>query len=649
MSSSGRCAVAFTPLLLLLFLGPPVGLAPAAEVRESIPTAPTLRAPLEIVALTIRTHGLPEGEVEVAVTARDDEPIGRIDVDCGNGQRHAVAGRGRPFLSGLVRCRPGDEITAVAFSRDGTRAGQPFVERHIPHDHGIEEVERLPPGVLRRLADERYPERVGAFDDYAIKLVPLSVDGRPWWHKWAESAARKPFDFAANCGAHVKKVGPDGAALRCWLELHPKVRESIVWHEYDAPGPLFPAGAKVRKLSQKWIPYDEWTEDMKTWLDVSVYWAYAYLDGGLDWFPGQYLPDVPDNLLSLDDHNWAMTAISRDDAWNLYLGTIAHSLAVELGRFVPWSIAEYRVEDLQILFHSDLLINAFKTHLFGTGDIYGYQARRVVPAPPARVFEFLVDRDLVRPTAYSTVGKFIEWGKHGKNLFHDRLIPDLCFPGTNLCGETYYGYRGFAPVMRLLEGTSYTDVKPPYITWGPAGWVPGCHGMAALFQQSLRVLNIPVDGEASTWIKGGYMHKSALGDTGHSTPFFWTIGQTLSHGDDVYGGNNDSTPPFPGHWLLLPLETYQDWFYGKGQIGPKGNGNVGRQAYIEVPLKALSNALLQRYCIDEAAGVSHQDGSVAAFFRHEDYGVAYYEVSELEAMNLWEKLAAKAAALGYCN
>jgi len=630
--------------LLLAALGAPTRAERPPDPRNE----PSEQPPLEIVALSIRSHGLRDGQIEVAVTARDAAGIGRVEVDCGAGQRRLVEGRGRTALSALVRCRPGEEIRAVAFSRDGTRSGAPAVRPFVRHDHG-EDIAHAAVGPLRkRLADRGYPQRVGAFDESAANLVPLLPGGQPWWLRWADSPHRKPFDFTAHCGAGVTKIAPDGAALRCWLELHPRVRASIVWNEYHSPGVMYPPGTKVRGIAQKHLPYDQWTEDMKTWLDVSVYWAHAYLEGGLDWFPGQYLPDTPPNLVQLGDHEWATTVLERDDVWKLYLGTIAHSLALEIGRFVPWSIADYTDMDLRLLFHSDLLVQPQKSTTTGVATFVGYQPKRVLPSPPTRVFEFFVYEDLIRPSAFSTVAKLLQWGRYGGHLFHDRVIPDLCFPGTNLCSQVYYGYRGTAPAIRLLEGTSYTDVAPPYITWGPAGWVPGCHGMAALLQHALRVLNIPVDGGPYTWVKG-HSHGSSLGKTGHSTPFFWTLGRTLSHGDDVYSVGNESTPPFPGHWLLLPLETYEHWFLGAGKLGLDGHANVGRQAHVEVPLRALSDALLQRYCVDQQSGAGHADGALAAYFHNEVWNVAYYDVAQLEALDLWDELAVKAAALGFCD
>ena len=164
--------------------------------------------------------------------------------------------------------------------------------------------------------------------------------------------------------------------------------------------------------------------------------------------------------------------------------------------------------------------------------------------------------------------------------------------------------------------------------------------MSCFTQQTLRAVNIPVQA-------------GNVGNTPHTSPFFWTIASTLSHGDDLYSdGGSPSTPSFPSKWFLLPMAVYNDWFYGNGIMGPNGSGNVSRQPGIEIPLKALSDELVQRYCADKAAKATHANGSVADFFRYEylgnpPYKVTYYSVPQLEALNLWPRLHAKAVALGF--
>jgi hypothetical protein len=605
--------------------------------------APPPRDPysLEVAALTVRTLNVPRGSVDVLVTARDDSAVGWIDLDCA-GDRRRIDGEGRLFVTALVRCTPVAgttlEVRATVVSPDGVRSGEPVVALILVLDHEAESTAQR--GFPRnRLRDSAYPTRVGSFDSWAEQLVPLVADGRPWWLRWEDSTARKPFDFASKCPPGVDHVAPDGLALRCWLDLHPHVRKQIVWHEYVSPVPRTEGPGKPRGIVDKLMPYDTWTEDMKIWLDVSVYWAYTYLDGGLETFSGQFLPAVPPNLLDFEDCEGATTIVTHDDAWKLYLGTIAHSLAVELGRFVPWSVVGYSDPDLRLLFHSDELIKAGHVG-FGSIELYGYRPRFTIPAPPTTTFEFLVNRDLIRPTAFTTVGQLLEFGRYAQHFFHEFGVPGVCgavgFPWYALSREIVQGYRGTVPVARLLEGTN--PVTPPGPPDVHAGWVNGCSGGANLFQHVLRMVNIPVEGGAD----------AELGQAQHHAPFFFTLGYTMSHFDDIFNWWNASIPPFPGWWLLLPMETYEHWFLGAGKLGNSGWANVSRQALIEVPLKALSNELVQRFCLDKASGASHGDGTLAAYFRVEGTDLVYYDVAQLEALDLWSKLEAKAAVLGFC-
>jgi hypothetical protein len=111
-------------------------------------------------------------------------------------------------------------------------------------------------------------------------------------------------------------------------------------------------------------------------------------------------------------------------------------------------------------------------------------------------------------------------------------------------------------------------------TWGPLSWSPsGCHGVATLSQAVLRLINLPVD---ANWVDG----------TGHRAPYFWTIGETLSHGDDVYEMVSNWHPTWSASLLMISNAQYQDWF-----VGPNASGNnVGRRPH-DVTLKLLPNEL----------------------------------------------------------
>ena len=70
--------------------------------------------------------------------------------------------------------------------------------------------------------------------------------------------------------------------------------------------------------------------------------------------------------------------------------------------------------------------------------------------------------------------------------------------------------------------------------------------------------------------------------------------------------------------------------------------NVGRRP-AEIGVEYLADWLLKAYCDDLASNATHADGKVAESLSYS------YSLDELEAMQLWDKLAAKAAATGYCT
>jgi hypothetical protein len=162
--------------------------------------------------------------------------------------------------------------------------------------------------------------------------------------------------------------------------------------------------------------------------------------------------------------------------------------------------------------------------------------------------------------------------------------------------------------------------------------------MSFFTKELLRAVNIPV-----------FTSTGNIGKTLHTTPFFRTLGYTMSHGDDMYDRANQATPVFPGEWLLITNQNFDYWFNGPGQLGPNGSSNVGRQADYDVPIKSLSDDLVQRYCADKQSNATHDNGTVAAFFYDNVYGVTIYTVQQLEGMNLWDQLGTKAAAMGLCT
>ena len=168
-----------------------------------------------------------------------------------------------------------------------------------------------------------------------------------WWAK----GGPKSYDWHVAGGPQVPNVDPGGQVLRYWLLQHPHVTANLVWAQ--AHPEL--GGTDVRGIhlgAPTYLVYDNWTDTMKIELEVAVFYAWEYMHQGTAWFNGEHLPVVPSNQLTLSDHEGVWTLLSEEDAWKLYLSTVAQSLALEIGGFVPWSIANYTTSDLAVLLNS---------------------------------------------------------------------------------------------------------------------------------------------------------------------------------------------------------------------------------------------------------------------------------------------------------
>lgn len=610
---------------------------------------------LEVKAISSPALVSEEESFNVFVTAVDEEGVGSIEVVF-NDQKVSIKGNGQRFVTGmaLFTARPPagerglNEISASVLSADGRTRGVAQIKQV---DLTGPEGSRVPlpmPDFRDRLAEVEYPALTGAVANAEWPVNDRGFDTRPWWTRWEENNGPKPFDWTGLVEPGVTGITKDGKVLEAWLELYPHVGANLVWAELNPNlGVKDPWGMQVGVVTH--LAYPNWTAAMKDELHVAVYHAWKYLHDGATSFGGPVLPAIAKNQMILKDKEGAKTLLSHDDAWKLYLATVAHSLAVELGGFVPWSIVNDKASDLAVLLNAATMFNHIGGMSWYVSDVAvrsesGYFIHDVLPAPPTLNFEFMLANDMIRPDHTRTIARYFDWGR--KALFHSgrhiHAIGNIEDGRDAQSAQAYWGYRGASPAAQIMKGTYYTEPAPwTFVDPNRHSWVIGCPGASYFTQQTMRAVNIPVQ-------------VGNVGNTLHTTPFFWTIGATLSHGDDLYhDGGAPSTPPFPSKWFLLPMATYNDWFYGAGQLGPFGLGNVSRQSAIEIPLAALSDELIQRYCVDKAAGATHADGSVADFFQYEHlanpfYKVTYYTVAQLEALNLWSKLDAKAVALGFC-
>jgi len=438
-----------------------------------------------------------------------------------------------------------------------------------------------------------------------------------WWKSWKELGGPQPFDWENQCSSNVTGIEMDGKVLKCWLDLHPQVKQAMVWQEVD------PNTGDVEILT-----YDDWDIFLKNYLNVNFYYYWQWLNGNITNFQGIVLYDPPFNQVQLEDEQFAITALSRYQAANLYIQIVAHSLALEIGGFVPWSVVDYNQYDLERLLSSESMFYAGQYNITNANNpdavsFIGYWPIEVTPAPPTTTFKFLVEDNILRPTHYDTVSRLLKWGRD--NMYHHG--------GDSSAGNMYkhWQYRGDPPVSLIIKGT-HRIMSSGNPEAKAKSWIRGCHGTSFFFREVLRAANIPV---SPVWVP-------MTGGGGHRSPVFTTIGRTLSHGDDVFNVrfNIPSVDPdyLPPDWIMIDVATFITWF---NENNPENWDNVGRQ-YHEIALDILPNKLMDKYCDDLAANKSHASSSVYQFFSYN------YTVQELEAMNLWTRLSNKNYQHDFC-
>ncbi len=391
--------------------------------------------------------------------------------------------------------------------------------------------------------------------------------------------------------------------LTAWLTEHPFVSEAIRWEDSN--------GTKA---------YSNWSATQKA--DLLKMYQKVWNNEPLE------LTDPPPNIVNLPDNSYSQTVLSKDHAWPLFLAHVAHSLVVETGEWVPWSLTEYSQTELLELFDGSKMFR-FNNELGSYEPIH-----KGIPAPPDFTFEFLSNNNIIAQDRLRTIGNLLDWCR--SNMIH--------FSGgwTAKNMEDHWQYRGLTPISRVISGTKRVleQTAPaegpdiPLVIPGPDHVVEhhtaGCWGTTAFLRAVLRVPNIPV---------------KQMTAAGHSLPYFMSEGKYLSHADDPYNrfSSNrefDHPHPFPIEELFIDQATYDAWF---GPGATLESTNVGRRTR-ELAIEYLPRLLLKQRCKDILDGRSHANSHVyrwTAFDRN-------YSVEELEAVNLWKRMDAKIARIGGC-
>jgi hypothetical protein len=382
---------------------------------------------------------------------------------------------------------------------------------------------------------------------------------------------------------------PDAHRLDGWLKRHPAVAFHLTWND-----------------GERSTSYSAWPAGMREALRA------AFDDAVAGRAPA--MPDPPPNAWTRqpgDDANAIHTAFTPDVARALYVATVAHSLAVEIERRVPWSLDDLNGDELDALLASTSLF-------WWNGDQRAYEISEfdhgwAVPALPRQSWLFLQREGLLKATRLDTVTAMVGWA---------RTLTHVAGPVSRENFRDHWGYDGDMPVSRALARTRYTgsrfDSMPGYDR--ERHFTAGCQGTAGIFVSVLRAANIPV------------RPRSVSNDsTPHATVLFLSEDRALSHADDPYSLLADGAPPAA---LLIDLGTYNRWL---GPLSKDAGRHIGRQA-LAVGLERLPPIVRRTHERDRQLGLAPEQSGVFDLFK------GSYFMGELQEARLWERLDEARAA-----
>jgi len=367
------------------------------------------------------------------------------------------------------------------------------------------------------------------------------------------------------------------------------------------------------------LSWDKWPASAQEALVLAFVRTVDWYNNGMTNYAGPLPPDPPPNPNQFGFSQTGLESnLDPNDAFAIYIGHVAVSLAAEIYQWVPWGLHDYfgNVQALHTLIDGDLLFNRNLTN--------GLVFPVVLDATPGNAintFKFLKTNNLIGTTRLDTIGRVLDWARNNLEHFDGPFSPQNFFYN--------WQYWGYPPVSRVIQGTP--NLNPQWqgtILASPHHWTAGCPGTSAFLAWVLRVVNIPV---------------KPVGVAGHTAPWFISEDFFLSHGDDPY--NALSKANYPATYLLITRDDYEVWF-GPNNTKPiiYSDQNVGRKPVDLAVHYPTSNWILYRYCDDLANNRDHASGRVY----NETFNVinSAYTVTLLEELGLWDRLAEAKATLG---
>ena len=426
--------------------------------------------------------------------------------------------------------------------------------------------------------------------------------------------------------------------VNCWLTQKPAVAQYVIWQNRLALGSSTP------------VPWSQWTNAQRDDLRNNVVNYESLLANTITQDPDP-LVDPPVNQETLQDSQFPVAVLSSNDAWRLYVKTVAMSLAVELKQYVPWSVTGYNAASLSALFDSRNMLLYTWSGRTGeptpTPNAEGYMlvanqydhvnhttlnpgGAWATPAPPDKTLQFIQAKSLKGATRLATIQNTLDWSRRLRHFQNGAGSGAAAF-------QRIWQYRGPAPVSATINTT--VDPGNSGDPTDPFHWTAGCHGTSEFLHSVLRTINIPVD-----------QNDVAL-NLVHSITRFMTENLYLSHADDPYSGSD----PFgvPTSAMLISNTTYKAWFINA--TPPVLGEDTGRENP-ETWIQYLSPKIQLMYCYDPPNTPPANSRVLQTFANWPHiYTLSYLQNLPPDPANpglppsLWDRLAQKIQTNGGCT
>jgi hypothetical protein len=378
-----------------------------------------------------------------------------------------------------------------------------------------------------------------------------------------------------------------------WLRAFPRIANAVVWD--------FGKGLQ---------PWPAWPEPFKAKLRQAYARAWNNEPSGL--------VDPPPNQTATKDEASPATSLTGEHAFALHAAHVGNGLAVEIGRRVPWSVADYPDAALLVLFSGN--------HFFRRDGANYRLALQCIPASPEATLAFLRANKIIAADRRATIVQMLGWCR-------DRLVHF----GGDVTTQNFYDhwqYRGMPPASRIISGTRFLG---PISTPGydpRRRYTAGCWGTTTFLAATLRAINIPVQRVgAPQWSRFAPKPET------HTTPWFMVDDLYLSHGDDPYNNFCAYQPSFDVGEILLTKAQFEAWFPPGAVPTAETPRNVGRRVF-DLAIQHLPIRLLHYHALDVLKKKTRQAGEVYDAFK------GSFTLADLEKAQLWARLDRRLAELG---